>query len=55
MSPLTAIAKQLREAALQADDAGHDLCELAFRRWSQETVFPSAVDRWLAAVAEASK
>lgn len=55
LHPLNVIAQQLRAAALAADDATHDLRELCFRRWSQETVYPAAIDRWLLAVAEASR
>ena len=40
-------AKQLREAAIRADDSAHTLREIAFRRWCEETVFPQAVNRWI--------
>lgn len=46
------IAQQLRQAAIEADDAGHELRELAFHLWAAETVFPQAVNRWIAAVGE---
>lgn len=41
------LAADLRHAALKADDAGHDLREFAFLRWTIETVFPQAVNRWI--------
>lgn len=43
-------ARNLRRAAIASDDAGHDLREIAFRRWCAETVFPEAVNRWIAEI-----
>lgn len=43
-------ARNLRRAAIASDDAGHELREIAFCRWCDETVFPEAVNRWIAEV-----
>ena len=43
-------ARQLRQAAIASDNAGHTLREIAFSRWQQESVFPEAVNRWIAEV-----
>ena len=44
------LSRSLREAAIAADNAGHTLREIAFRRWCDETVFPEAVNRRIAEI-----
>lgn len=51
MTPdLKQAAADLRTAALQHDDDGHDLRELAFWIWCEGTVYPAAVDRWISEI-----
>ncbi|TWI04837.1 hypothetical protein IP90_00975 [Luteimonas cucumeris] len=40
-----------RQDAIRMDNAGWFCRELAFNRWRTDTVFPAAVNRWVARIA----
>ena len=40
----------LRQTAIANDNAGHALREWAFDKWRAETIFPAAVNRWIAEI-----
>jgi hypothetical protein len=48
-------AAQLREVTLQCDDALHCARERRFEHWRQDTVYPQAVNRWVAAIGECGR
>jgi uncharacterized protein with HEPN domain len=48
-------AAQLREVTLQCDDALHYARERRFEQWRQDTVYPQAVNRWVAAIGEGAR
>lgn len=43
-------AAAVRRQLIARDAAGHALREWAFDKWRAETIFPAAVNRWIAAI-----
>jgi hypothetical protein len=48
MPGLLHLSACMRALALSHDDAGHALREIAFDNWRESTVYPAAVNRWIA-------
>jgi hypothetical protein len=45
-----AFIASMRAYLIRRDAQGHPLREFAFNAWRQETVWPQAVNRWLAEI-----